>query len=820
MKSKLACLLLLAVATVLRAQVPAPPAPPAPSKSRIVEPVRTIAPTAPSAVSAVTNTTTGVTTTKPVTTAPAQFTPLPALPLPANNPATRPPPAFPAFPAFPTLPGTESSTNATRATGPGALGTNGLAKPSVAGKDDDDETFLPDQILDSAMTQFQAAPLDQVLEVYSKLTGRTVLKPTSLPPVQITLKAQTKLTVKETLQAIDSVLSLNGIAVIYTGEKFLTVVATANAGQQGAMFNTNKASDLPEAGQYTTKIVEVKYAKPSEIVSALQPFASLGQNGLLPIDATGVIVIRDNAINIKRMMEVLEKIDKSVPSDEQFKVIPINYALAADVAQVLGSLTSGGAAGTSGGSSGIRGGTTGASRRGTGGSAFGGTTGLQGAGGAQPFGTQPGINPAAPGAAQPGTAQNQFQQRLNQIVSNITGGRTGSAPLLGEARIIPYDRSNSLLVLATTNELAMLTKLLKEIDVPQQQVLIEALIFETNVDTSRDTSFGVGQKTAAPGANFAGKGGINSIFTFSTNATALVGPATSGFGYLAQIGNNWAAAISLIERDSNSEILSRPRIQTSHAEAATIFSGGTTPYVTGTTFGVGVGSQNQIQQLQIGINMQVLPLITADGLVVLDINQTIESEGGSVKIDANLEVPKTVRHQAQAKVAVKDGETIILGGLIRTKKTKSVSGVPGLKDIPGLGVLFRSTSENPTRVELIVLIRPTVLKDPQAASVAAQAERERSPTIRGVEATVRETERKEIKRIADEEEKAKKRAAEESARELKRVQDAEIEALRKQLLEERQRKPGVPPVTPVPPAAPDTQQKSTDFLDLPKTPNP
>ena len=416
-----------------------------------------------------------------------------------------------------------------------------------------------------------------------------------------------------------------------------------------------------------------------------------------------------------------------------------------------------------------------------------------------PFGTQPGgVNPGIPGAAQPGTQQSQFQNRLNQIVSNITGGRSGGAPLLGEAKIIPYDRSNSLLVLANKAELAMLTRLLKEIDVPQQQVLIEALIFETDLTHSRDVNFGVGQKTAATGATFAGKGGINSIINFSTNTTVLgVGATTGGFAYLAQIGANWATAIQLLESDSKTEVLSRPRIQTSHAEAATIFSGGTTPYVTGSISGAGFGTQQQIQQLQIGINMSVLPLITSDGLVVLDINQTIEGENGTVSIDANLKVPKTVRHTAQAKVAVKDGETIILGGLIRTAMTRSVSGVPVLKDIPVFGALFRSTSESPTRKELMVLIRPTVLKTPELASLAAQAERQRSTSLRSIEQTVNEQENKFSR---------------------KQMEAAEIERIRQGLLKKRSEKPAQPDTSVVPTPVPAPEQKPP--VELPNLPKP
>ena len=794
MKIQLAGLLFAAVVFTLPAQVPAPPAPPTQGKSPAIKlPVRPLNPQAPSNVSTLTNSTR--VQQVPGTKAPEL---LPSLPVPSST-LIAPPTANtnrPSAPGVLALPG-----------GPaGAARTNAvLPKPAVEVM----TNGAGDEILDPTTTRFQAAPLEQVMEVYSELTGRTVLRSPAVnfDQIKITLNTKTPLTRAESIQAIDSILALNSIVVIPTGTKFLTVVPSANAFGEAAAFNTNSMHELPEASQYITKIVQVTNAKPSEIVAAIQPFAKL-QGGILPIDATGVIVLRDNAINIKRMLEVLAKIDVVVPSDEEFKVIPINYALAADVAQVLGSFTTTGP--STSGTTGSRPGTSSPTRRTGTTSPFGGGTGLPGTTGATPFGTQPGINPGATGAAQPGTAQTQFQQRLNQIVSNITGGRGGGAPLLGEAKIIPYDRSNSLLVLANKAELAMLTKLLKEIDVPQQQVLIEALIFETDIGHQLDINFGLGQKTANPGAQFSGRGGINSIINFSTNTTVLgVGATTGGFGYLAQIGANWAAAVQMLESDSRTEVLSRPRIQTSHAEAANIFSGGTTPYVTGSVSGVGFGTQQQIQQLQIGISMSVLPLITSDGLVVLDINQTIEGENGTVQIDANLKVPKTVRHTAQAKVAVHDGETIILGGLIRTAKTRSVTGVPVLKDIPGLGALFRSTSENPTRKELMVLIRPTVLSTPKSASLAAQAERAHSSSIRAVERSVKEQDSK-----IDQE-----------------MEKAEIEHLRKEMEKKPRtkepffqfmpnRNPGTtpPPAAPVPAPASSTEKKeSNDIFELPRT---
>ncbi len=810
MKTKLASFLLTAFATVLLAPVPPPaapassPPPPssAPGKSPAIkfEPNLTN-PLPPSQVGTIGTNGTRIQGVSP-------------FPEPYKAPASNVSPAIGGpsrslqiTPTTPLLTPAPAANVLALSGGAAATGTNAMSELANRAPKDLVLNSAGEPVDGGSITDFKEAPLVQVLELYSDLTGRTILRSPTVPlTTGFTLKTKTPLTKLETIQAIDSLLALNGIAIIPTGDKFLTVVPMASALQEGAAFNTNSVGDLPEASQYITKIIQVTNAKPSEVIAAIQPFAKL-PGGILPIDATGVIVLRDNAINIKRMMEVLAKIDVVVPSDEEFKVIPINYALAADVAQVLGSFTSAGPS-AGGGTSSRTGGAASTTRRTGTTSPFGGNTGIPGVGGAaSPFGNQPGVNPGLPGAATPGTANTAFQSRLNQIVSNITGGRGGGAPLLGEAKIIPYDRSNSLLVLANKAELLMLTRLLKEIDVPQQQVLIEALIFETDLTHLRDVNFGVGQKTGAAGGSFFGKGGINSVISFSTNVTELgVGAKTGGFGYLAQIGANWAAAIQLLESDSKTEVLSRPRIQTSHAEAATIFSGGTTPYVTGSISGAGFGTQQQIQQLQIGINMSVLPLITSDGLVVLDINQTIEGENGTVSIDANLKVPKTVRHTAQAKVAVKDGETIILGGLIRTAMTKSVSGVPVLKDIPGIGAFFRSTSENPTRKELMVLIRPTVLKTPELASLAAQAERQRSPSLRGVEQTVLEQENKVNKKLL-EEEKARN----------KKLEAEEIERIRQELWKARYEKPTKPDTSLPPAAVPSTEQKPpVDFLDVPK----
>jgi type II secretory pathway component GspD/PulD (secretin) len=127
----------------------------------------------------------------------------------------------------------------------------------------------------------------------------------------------------------------------------------------------------------------------------------------------------------------------------------------------------------------------------------------------------------------------------------------------------------------------------------------------------------------------------------------------------------------------------------------------------------------------------------------MDIHQTIESANGTVNIVNVGDVPITSRKEAAAKVSVRDRDTIILGGLIETSKSKSATGVPFLKDIPVLGWAFRNTSEKEIRNELIVLIRPTVLPTPEIAAQTAIAEKRAMP---GVNATEKEFRKEQGKR--------------------------------------------------------------------------
>jgi type II secretory pathway component GspD/PulD (secretin) len=258
------------------------------------------------------------------------------------------------------------------------------------------------------------------------------------------------------------------------------------------------------------------------------------------------------------------------------------------------------------------------------------------------------------------------------------------------------------------------------------------LSFLQNVVTNSTSSTSSGRSTT-----------INNIITSITSSTggtnsssSFASSIPSGFSYFANIGPTWEVALQAAASDTSVTIIQRPRIQTSQAKEAQFFVGSTVPYVTSVYYnsGIGGGPSSSYEQLQVGITLDVTPFINPDGLVVMDINQEIDDINGSVAITGVGNVPTTDKRTLSSEVAVKDRDTIILGGFIRSEKDKSKSGIPWLQDIPLLGNLFSTRSSNKTRDELIVLMRPTVLRTPELAAEQAITEEKRLPGIAHAEA--------------------------------------------------------------------------------------
>ena len=319
--------------------------------------------------------------------------------------------------------------------------------------------------------------------------------------------------------------------------------------------------------------------------------------------------------------------------------------------------------------------------------------------------------------------------------------------------------------------MVVITNIIAKLDVPLAQVLVEALIIDYSLGNTLNFGVSAAQKPTAlsPGGSVIGGGGVNNGNPFiqfmrnlttnglttnglfssisstisasgSTNGGSFANGLAGGFSYFGNIGPTWDVAVNAAQSDSHASIIQRPRIQTSQAQSAQFFVGSSVPYITGNYSYYGGGPQNSYSQLSVGVELDVTPFINPEGAVSMQIQQEID------EIDNpnynGTQQPSTIKRTLNTTITVRDRETVMLGGFIKSNKSTGSSGVPFLSDIPLLGNLFKQRSDSKARQELIVLMRPTVLGTPELAAKNTFKEEQRLPGISAAAAESAAEERK------------------------------------------------------------------------------
>ena len=167
----------------------------------------------------------------------------------------------------------------------------------------------------AGLLKFEDSDLASVLDVYQDLSGRTVVRSTTLPSAKISIRSQTPLTRIEALQTLDGVLAQNGIVMIPQGAKHVKAVAKAAAPHECPPLVTLPREQLPDSSTYITYMVELKHQLPRDVAQSLQPFASM-PNSIMGIDSANLIVLRDHSSNVRRMLEILERVDTKSAADK------------------------------------------------------------------------------------------------------------------------------------------------------------------------------------------------------------------------------------------------------------------------------------------------------------------------------------------------------------------------------------------------------------------------------------------------------------------------------------------------------------------------
>ncbi|WP_416340127.1 type II secretion system protein GspD, partial [Ottowia beijingensis] len=301
----------------------------------------------------------------------------------------------------------------------------------------------------------------------------------------------------------------------------------------------------------------------------------------------------------------------------------------------------------------------------------------------------------------------------------VAGGPgVSSVTLDGGVRVMADRINNALLVHATPAEYEHIEKTLLRLDVQRAQVLIEASIVE--ITLGDDLKYGL--QWAFRGGLGDGRSGRGVVSSVDGGA---LGGALAGFSYsISNAAGNLTAVLNALAAKSKLKVISSPSLMVLDNHTASIAVGDQQPVNTGTVVtGNSVVVGNNIQYKDTGVMLSVTPSVNAGDLVTLDIQQAITDVGATID-DATGQRP-FLQRQINSRVAVRSGETLVLGGLIKESATSGRSGVPVLSSIPVLGALFGSHNESANRTELLVVFTPRVLRDDDDARAISRELRDR-----------------------------------------------------------------------------------------------
>lgn len=329
--------------------------------------------------------------------------------------------------------------------------------------------------------------------------------------------------------------------------------------------------------------------------------------------------------------------------------------------------------------------------------------------------------------AQPGPGFGGFGGGNTGGGSTRSGSRSSttsypSSTDIGQARITYDPETRSLIVVADEETASHITNVVRQLDRPTPQVLIKCVFLEVTYNKGSDIGVS-GSYTKNVSPNNLWTGMVSQAFS------GLPGIA-SGAGTYQILASDFQATIKAIAEAGKLEVLSRPSVLARNNQQATITVGQQVPLITGVTYDNFGNQRNAISYQNVGIILQVTPFITSDGMVEMIVAPQISSVSDStvnVSTGSNsVAAPLINIRSADTVVVTPDSQTVIIGGLMSTRKTESSSKIPLLGDIPLLGAAFRRKVKSDEKTELMIFLTPTIVHDPRELAMMTDSERAKS----------------------------------------------------------------------------------------------
>jgi len=610
---------------------------------------------------------------------------------------------------------------------------------------------------------YKDADLSQIIQAVSEVTGKNFIIDPRVN-AKVTMLSATPMSAAAFYEAFLSVLQVYGYVAVPAG-KVIKIIPNTDARQLPSIDLPSDVSSSSD--EIVTQIITMKNVSAAQLVPLLRPL--IPQQGHLAAYPSGnMLIISDRASNVSRIMKIIERMDQS--GDEPIDVVPLHNASATEMVRTINQLTQGGAGGEAGGAA-IK---IVADER-TNSVLISGEKSLK----LKAKALVLSLDTPRAGSAGDTEVRYLLYADAEKLADKLKGqasatakaqagpGSAGGAPPAAGGGSSNVDASvtiwadiptNALIMTAPPKIMKNLMAVIDKLDIRRAQVEVEALIVEIAVNKSAnlgvqwlldggtDLGYGVvnlpGQGTsivnlAAAAANVLS--GNKSSTVTGTNTSGATSSITAGTSVASQIpnggsfaigsynsktGKGFAALIQALRSDGTSNIISTPRVITMNNEEAEVKVTQEIPLVTGqyTSSTQSVNGNTSpfqtIQREEVGTILKVTPHISEGNTIQLKVEQEDSSPGAKL---ANSSDISTNKRSIKTTILIEDGGTIVLGGLMQDTVTESEDRVPVLGAIPLLGNLFKSRSGSRQKSNLLVFLRPRILRDQPTTEAVSDA---------------------------------------------------------------------------------------------------
>ena len=548
---------------------------------------------------------------------------------------------------------------------------------------------------------------------------------------KVTLEVPDLLTTTEVYRLFYSALEVLGLTVEESGR----TIKIVDAGRAREVAAPQLNGQTPSGDQFVMRVFHVEHAAVSELAEALARMKSK-EGEVAPYAAGGSIIITDRATNVRRMEEMARALDVAPPGQRIFTLATHSQPpgeLSATIDKILQAGRKPDAKnpappdGVSAvvpveGAHMLAVVATDAGYRRVAMLAQRIDPPIFDSGGEEGLGSQAHVIYLA------NTNAEDLAQTLQQVGMTSRGGgaKSATSPLQGEVRIAADKVSNALVVFASAADFPMVRDLVTRLDVPRRQVYVEATILDLSVEKVRNLglAFHNGSNVGQGGVGFVQSSGTglnsavidaSSIAAMSGAGGLLAGVFGKSFSFAGMSIPSFGVILQALEHSKDVNVLSRPHLLTMDNTKASLSVGQSIPFQTQGVGSVAAGQTSILStyaRQDVALKLEITPHLNDSDSVRLEIDGNIEDvPDGQTAGQAG--GPTTNKRTIKTAVVVKDGDTIILGGLQKDSESESVDKIPGLGDIPVLGRLFQTRSKQRTKQDLLIILTPYVIRGPE-----------------------------------------------------------------------------------------------------------